>query len=67
MISKSTSRNLTAGKNPTCFRKGKLLWVAEQPSINSGVISLYLVSEIIETFIVFMIKICVTLNEGHGQ
>ena len=54
--------NLTAGKSPAGFGKRMLLQVAEQPSVNIGVLSLYFVSEIIEQL--FIIKICVTLNEG---
>ena len=59
MFSKSTSRNPTAGKNPTGFSKGRL------PQVSSGVLSLCLVSVIIEHL--FMIKIChcVTLTEGQ--
>ena len=44
MFSKSTTRSLVAGNNPTI--KGRQQ-VAEQPSVNGGVISLHLVSEII--------------------
>ena len=52
-------------KNPRDFGKGSLLQVAEQPSVSSGVLSLYLVYEIIEHLL--MIKICVTLNEDQSQ
>ena len=44
--------------------KGRLLQT-EQPSFNSGVLSLYLVCKIIEHL--FMITICLTLNEGQGR
>ena len=54
-----------AGKNPMGFSKGRLLHVAEQPSVDSRVLSLHLISEIIEHL--FMVKICVTLNEGQDQ
>ena len=64
MFSKSTSQNLTAGKkNPTGFGKGRLLQaageerllqVAELSSVNSGVLSLDFVSEIIKLW--FMIQ-----------
>ena len=45
--------------------KGRLLHVAEQPSVNSGVLSLSLVYEIIEHLT--MITIFVTLNESRAQ
>ena len=64
-FSNSTSLDLMAGKHPTGFGKGRLLQVAEMLSVNSGVLSLYLVYKIIEHL--FMIKICLTLNEGQGQ
>ena len=47
-VFKVNSRDLTLGKTPTGFGKGGLLQAAEQPSVNSGVLSLYLVSETIE-------------------
>ena len=55
------SWNLTAGKNPTGFGKGRQLQVAKQPSVSDGVLSRYLVSEINIKHLL-MIKICVTLN-----
>ena len=50
MFSKSTSQNLTAGKKPMGFGKGRLLQVAEQPLVNNGVMSL-------DVVYLFMIKI----------
>ena len=43
--------------------KGKLLH-AEQTSVNNGVLSLYLVSDLIEHLVMIMF---VTLNEGQSQ
>ena len=45
MFSKSTSRNLMAGKNPTGFDKGRQLQVASSLLSNTRVLSLCLLSE----------------------
>ena len=53
MFLKSRWLNLTAGKkiNPTGFSNRRLLQLGEQPSGNSGVLSLYLDCEIIKLFL----------------
>ena len=52
-----------AGTNPTGFSEGRLLQVDVQPRVNSGVLSLYLVSDV--ECVIFMIKMLVTLNESQ--
>ena len=81
MFSKSMSRNLKAGKKnqkshgfwqreATAACRAAFSQTKDKinvPSVNSRVLFLYLVSEIVEHSFMIKNKICVTLNGGQGQ